>query len=145
MRAAALLAFALTACCAGSPPPDAPPLPGPTSITPPPPITSIAGRWSSPSCGKRGYERLVTFSPTGTFTSEDRVSPCPPNARCIWAGIVFHKGRYTTAGGAITLTLEGPQASQGQPLPAGMTLDPSGAPVETGSDGSACVYVAVKP
>jgi hypothetical protein len=150
--ASVLLAASLTACCAGSPPPDAPgAVNAPAAEEPPAGANTstaaapLVGRWSSPSCGKRTYPRLVAFAPTGTFMAEDRVSPCPPGTVCVWAGIVFHRGRYTTSAGTITLTLEGPQGHQGEPMPASMSLDASGAPVETGTDGQACVYAAVKP
>ncbi|APR76382.1 Hypothetical protein A7982_01729 [Minicystis rosea] len=146
---ACLLAFPLLAACSTGPTPE--------GTTPPSPTTSIAtgqasgpastpaatpaGRWTSASCGARTYERRLTLNPDGSFIAEDRVSPCPPGAVCVWAGIVFRRGKYTIANGAIQLAVEGPTAGPGQPLPSTLTIDPNGAPVEVLDQGTRCTYV----
>jgi hypothetical protein len=150
MRLASLLLALSVAGCITSPPADRPQPDGPppSATTAAPAATtaaSVVGRWSSPSCGKRAYPRLLTFTAAGTFMAEDRVAPCPPGTQCIWAGIVFHKGQYSLSSGAITLTPDGARDTRGEPLPTNMSIDPSGAPVETGSDGKPCIYAAAQP
>jgi hypothetical protein len=100
------------------------------------------GEWRSASCGKRAYERLVRFGADGNFEATERVSPCPPGARCVWSGIVTWGGRYAAAAAGITLEPEGarpPQASA-LVLPTELGWDSAaGAPVET-QQGERCVY-----
>jgi len=97
----------------------------------------LSGTWSSASCGKRSYERVITVTNDGKFVADDRVSPCPPGTQCVWSGIVHRKGSYERV--ALTLALfpdevEGKQA--GEPFPS--TLAPAGAGIE---DDYGCAYV----
>lgn len=99
------------------------------------------GEWTSPSCGKRQYERRLTIAAGHTFRAEDRVSPCPPNVQCIWSGIVVRAGDWTSRG--LTLSLhQGVAMKGGEPLPAELIWEPErAAPVEI-ADGERCLYSA---
>jgi hypothetical protein len=109
----------------------------PTAQLPLTPAVAVTGRWASPSCGARTYERRITLDAAGTFTAEDRISPCPPRTVCVWSGIVTIHGTYTPAGGEIRLT---PDRQPARPLPASLTIDPTGALVEVTPEGERCVY-----
>lgn len=144
--AAALALVALTACSTSPGPQEAAPAPATPPLSAPPDASAagVAGRWSSPSCGERTYERRIVLAEDGSFTAEDRVAPCPPNVRCIWSGIVVRRGRYSVAGGAIQLAAEGTGAGPGQPLPGSLVIDATGVPVEVLADGRRCPYVRVE-
>jgi hypothetical protein len=134
------------ACVTPAPSPNEGPAPGPAPASVGAP--AVAGRWSSPSCGTRTYERRLTLDPGGTFAAEDRVSPCPPGATCVWAGILFTRGAYSVSGdGARTVQLSisagGPP--RGQPFPATLEIDASGALVEVLPEGERCVYTRASP
>ncbi len=153
-------ALALLAGCANNPPPEGAPAPttdaaqaAPAPSAAPPttapatapaaPLPSVAGTWTSPSCGARTYERRLSLDPAGTFTAEDRVSPCPPNVACVWSGIVFTKGTYTLTPREIRLAAESTRAPA-KPLPPTLAIDPAtGAPVEA-EDGQRCVYTRAR-
>lgn len=81
------------------------------------PKAKLEGNWSSRSCGERKYERRITFAADGTFKSDDRVSPCPKGAACVWSGIVTRQGKYKLRGRKVRLTVEGNQDAKGTPLP----------------------------
>jgi hypothetical protein len=92
------------------------------------------GTWTSGSCGSRKYPRVITLAEGGTFTAEDRISPCPKGVQCVWSGIVVWKGTWSPSGDAITLGESGSSAGpKGEPHPT--RLDWKGAPSEGG-----CVY-----
>lgn len=79
----------------------------------------IEGRWLSPSCGERGYARIISLE-GGRFRAEDRVAPCPEGAQCIWSGIVHRVGTYSFDGAGAKLSLavepvEGPRAGASFP------------------------------
>jgi hypothetical protein len=78
----------------------------------------------------------------GSFTAEDRVSPCPPQVRCIWSGIIHRKGTFQRSGDTLSLSVaDASHGPGGQPFPATLTVDPrTGALVETGGDGAPCPY-----
>jgi hypothetical protein len=143
MRRLLILALPLVAACAAGPAPQEGPSPATEMRAPPAPQVGggVTGRWSSPSCGERTYERRIVLGVDGSFSSEDRVAPCPPTARCFWSGIVVRHGKYTIAGGTIELAAEGPSAGPGQPLPSSLVIDATGAPVEVLADGKRCPYV----
>ncbi|AUX41427.1 hypothetical protein SOCE26_028390 [Sorangium cellulosum] len=124
--------------------PTAPTAP-PTSSAPPAQASgdeALLGSWTSAACAPRKYERVLSFGKDGSFTAEDRVSPCPPKVACVWSGIVHHKGTFKRSGGTIALSVA--EASQGrgaQPFPATLAVDPrTGVPAETGEDGKLCPY-----
>jgi hypothetical protein len=54
----------------------------------------ITGAWENSSCGERQYPRKVSFNDKGTFTGLDEVAPCPPNAMCVWSGIISWGGTW---------------------------------------------------
>lgn len=117
---------------------DVPPPPSASSVPVSSQAPDLSGVWSSASCGKRTYERIITVNAEGRFVADDRVSPCPPGTQCIWSGIVHRKGTWKRV--ALTLALfpedaiDGKQA--GEPFPS--TLAPAGAGIE---DDFGCAYV----
>lgn len=124
--------------------PTAGPTATPSTSSSGPSTASVAGDYTSPSCGKRTYARELSLGADGHFTASDLVSPCPPKAVCVWSGIVVRQGTYSTNGASITLVPEGGASGQpGEPLATELALD-HGAPVED-PDHSHCVYaVATK-
>ncbi|WP_437680529.1 hypothetical protein [Sorangium sp. So ce131] len=117
----------------------------PTSSAPPaqaPGDEVLLGSWSSAACAPRKYERVFSFVKDGSFTAEDRVSPCPPKVACVWSGIVHHKGTFKRSGDTIALSVaETSQGRGAQPFPATLAVDPkTGVPAETGEDGKRCPY-----
>jgi hypothetical protein len=87
---------------------------GPTALAIKP--ASLAGTWSSPRCGERGYERRIPFAADGTFRADDRISPCPKGVACVWSGIITRRGTYAVKGAAVKLTFED-EAGKAKPLP----------------------------
>jgi hypothetical protein len=104
-------------------------------------LITLDGTWESASCGDRAYPRRITFAEAANFIAEDLISPCPKGVSCVWSGIINRRGTYKVERDTITLTVSktssGPAKSE---LPPTLTLDGNRAPVETGSDGKACVY-----
>ncbi|WP_437602288.1 hypothetical protein WMF28_11730 [Sorangium sp. So ce590] len=102
----------------------------------------LLGTWRSAVCGPRKYERVLAFAKGGSFTAEDRVSPCPPKVACVWSGIIQRKGAFKRAGDTLSLSVA--EASRGpgaQELPTTLTVDAAtGAPVEAGEGGKPCPY-----
>ncbi len=69
------------------------------------PSPSPVGEWSSPGCGERAYERRVALLEGGTFSGQERISPCPPGASCMWSGVHSFTGQWTLTGQNIALTV----------------------------------------
>lgn len=148
----AVLSLLAVAACGPSPtvtpPADAPseaPLPLPRAESAPPPSPSarpftLEATWASASCGPRAYRRSIRLDGKGRFTALDEISPCPPNAACVWSGIVERVGTYATSGATLTLTVDPtrPGSTAGAPLPATFSLTPG--PTEILADGTRCVY-----
>ncbi|MGK3995311.1 hypothetical protein [Sorangium sp. So ce1024] len=102
---------------------------------------ALLGAWRSAACGSRKYERVLSFAKDGSFTAEDRVSPCPPRVVCVWSGIIHRKGAFKRSGDTVALSVaETPQGPAGQPFPTTLTVDAAGAPAEAGDDGKPCPY-----
>ncbi len=79
----------------------------PKALTTGGPVAQPAGGatiWSSASCGERGYERRITLREDGTYKGVDLVSPCPPNARCVWSGVIHYSGTWVAEGEDAVLT-----------------------------------------
>jgi hypothetical protein len=138
----------LLAACSNGPGPSEPtnptatatPTATPTATATPGKEGSLVGSWVSASCGGRAYPRQITFAEGGSFQGADLVSPCPPNVKCVWSGIINYQGRYTALGSSITLTVQSAGTGPGgRPFPTSLELSASGAPVET-SDGKSCTY-----
>lgn len=151
-----LLAFVALSCAcstATAPPPAEGTAPGATpavsfkGAAPSGAAPGVAGSWSSPSCGPRAYERRLTLDPAGGLVAVDRVSPCPPSVVCVWSGIVARRGGYTVSGAMVRTVLISIDAGPGpgQPLPAELEIDASGALVEVTPEGARCVYARVRP
>ncbi|WP_437940771.1 hypothetical protein [Sorangium sp. So ce341] len=103
---------------------------------------ALLGTWRSAACGSRKYERVLSFAKGGSFTAEDRVSPCPPKAACIWSGIIQRQGAFKRSGDSLSLSVaEASKGPGGQPFPTTFAVDAAtGAPVETGDGGKPCPY-----
>ncbi|WP_437290349.1 hypothetical protein [Sorangium sp. So ce406] len=123
----------------------APTASGPTTpaqaTTPAPGGDALLGTWRSAACAPRNYERVLSFAKDGSFTAEDRVSPCPPRVACIWSGIVHRKGAFKRSGDTVSLSVaEASQGPGGQPFPTTLTVDAAGGLAETGENGKPCPY-----
>ena len=105
-------------------PPSAAPAPSASASAQPSEARStLLGRWVSPSCGERKYERQLSFEAESRFASLELVSPCPPGARCVWSGIVDRAGKIERKETTLFLV---PDASGGKlpgaPFPATVTI-----------------------
>ncbi|MEJ7732238.1 MAG: hypothetical protein WKG00_23905 [Polyangiaceae bacterium] len=79
--------------------------------------------------------RTITLAANGSFTAEDRISPCPKGVACVWSGIVAWKGTWTPSGNGIQLGETGAAAGpKGEPHPTRLDWNGS-APAEGG-----CAY-----
>ena len=131
MTALFLTVLTLTACRGSSPDPaPPPPPPGPpgevlSATTPPPPPPPMPAEvtpgasfitWTSASCGERTYPRNVTLNPDFSYTTEELVSPCPPDAKCVWSGVVNTQGTWKEDADRVRFT-ETQGGSQGMPRP----------------------------
>lgn len=122
-------------------PSSAPSAGGPATETPKQGATAmLEGGWVSTSCGARKYTRNLLFDGKGHFKATDLVSPCPPNAKCIWSGIVERSGTYVAEPTRVTLTVDPSQApaKAGAELPTTLALSPG--PTEQLPDGTSCKY-----
>lgn len=124
-----------TATATVTPSPTATPTGAPTAS---PTHDGVVGTWGSASCGPRTYNRLITFGADGSWSAEDRVSPCPPKAVCVWSGIVMRKGTYKFAGKTVALSGV-TEDKRARSLPPSLTLDDKGSLVES-MDGVTCTY-----
>lgn len=99
----------LTACTRTPEPvaPAAPPADPPDASAAPiaTPAPSPVGGWSSTSCGERSYERRIELREGGGFAGQERISPCPPGAACMWSGIHSFTGKWTLAEQTVTFTV----------------------------------------
>ncbi len=102
------------------------------------------GDWVSTSCGERTYERRISFfgepSDRRTFEGQDRVSPCPEGAQCIWSGIVAFNGRWWSTDTGVGLDeLRSAPPGQGHERPKSLTWQ-DGKLVE----GDDCLYTVAE-
>ncbi len=67
------------------------------------PMIEYPAMYSSKACHARKYRRDIVLSAGGSFSAQDLISPCPPNARCVWSGIVNSKGRWSEDNTSVTL------------------------------------------
>lgn len=89
------------------------------TATPTNDATALVGHWESASCGERTYEREISLAQDGSFTAADLVSPCPPDKKCVWSGIVQRSGKWEMKESTLILTVEkGADGKAGQPFPA---------------------------
>lgn len=140
-----LLAMLIMAChgqppadVQGSPPGE--PSPGTTPHPPPGGVVEGVATWSSAACGDRSYERVITLLPDFTFSAEDRVSPCPEGAQCIWSGVVPWSGTWTPSPeprGVYLNEAEVRDGDKGQPRPKLLVYAADGRLME---DGTGCAY-----
>lgn len=85
-------------------PSEAPPAPGPDRAAAP---LDLAGVWVGPPCGRRNYERILELRDDGRVRLEERISPCPPGAVCVWSGVEVIDGRWRRQDATLILTLDG--------------------------------------
>jgi len=74
----------------------------------------VIGSWENGSCGDREYNRRINFLGSGSFTAIDAVAPCPPNAKCVWSGIIRWNGSWRLEGDVIALEIK---PIEGEKLP----------------------------
>lgn len=67
----------------------------------------VVGTWHTVACGEVEYAQELVISEDGSFTYTDLVSPCPPNARCMWSGVVVRSGTWTAQGPTVSLSADG--------------------------------------
>lgn len=68
---------------------------------------SVVGNWSGKNPDAQ-WEVQFNFSDDGSFSKQDLVAPCPPNAVCVWSGIIFNTGsyKYDSLADQITLSFD---------------------------------------
>lgn len=105
-----MLTFALVLACSKPASPAGGVEPAPPSEAPAKPADAVnwIGTWTSPSCGERTYERRIELTADLRANVEERISPCPEGARCIWSGIVVFEGTYVATGNTVALSLGEP-------------------------------------
>lgn len=150
---ASSLAIVLSACAGPHEPPsrEAPnapadaspsgPVAGTGAARPPTAGSSEVGTWSSTGCGARTYERVITLA-KGSFEAQDRVSPCPPGAACVWSGVVPRAGTYRVEGAKVSLALdEASKQAKGPNVAFPEALEFEGDRlVERAASGERCLY-----
>lgn len=99
------------------------------------PDRSVAGRWTA----KRKWVVELQFDAQGTFEKSDLVSPCPPNARCIWSGVVVNRGTYEVHGADLRLSYKSTDGKMGVTTPRALRIE-RGALVERLPDGTFLKY-----
>lgn len=121
----------------GAAPPAALPAPSTRARTVKDP--SWVGTWTSASCADRTYVRQIVVEAEGTFLARDLVAPCPPGARCIWAGVVERRGAWRATSEGLVLQSD-VSSDKGAPFPSTLAWDEVlRAPVEQ-AQGARCAY-----
>ena len=69
------------------------------------PINAPVGGWSSTGCGERTHERRIELRAEGAFSGQERISPCPPGASCMWSGVHSFTGQWTLTEQTVALTV----------------------------------------
>lgn len=143
--------LALLLACGGKqapveePAPVEAPAPEPAEPPPAPEPTALVGDWVGAPCGAREYERWLTLTDDHTWAAEDRISPCPEGATCVWSGIVRSKGTWAVDGARLSLTETESGGEQGQPRPTSLAPGPT-ADEATGTESDApCPYTRKAP
>jgi len=140
-----MLTWMLAACTKAAPePPAQPPAPPPPEVTvdePPPVDSPVVATWTSEPCGDRAYPRELTFAPDFTYSGRDLVSPCPPEATCIWDGIVEFRGTWSDEGTMVVLVeTEVMDDGKGATRPEHLRRSQSGHLIEAIGEGETCGY-----
>jgi hypothetical protein len=112
-----------------------PPAPAPVQAT------ALQGTWTSPSCGTRPYARVLTFEASGALHGEERISPCPPDVKCMWSGIVRWDGTWKADKDLVALAVTGPLDPRAT-MPPPVTLHWEDDRVVEHAHGETCVYTA---
>ena len=63
---------------------------------------SPVGGWLSEGCGDRTYARYIEIKDGAAFSGEERISPCPEGANCMWSGIHTFTGTWSLAEESLT-------------------------------------------
>ncbi len=74
---------------------------------------------------------------------EERIAPCPPDARCGWAGVVRREATVAQAGTQLTLRSANSVKKEGERPPVALTAAGEGEAlvlVERLPDGTRCSY-----
>ena len=142
----------LLLACSGkaTPETEAPPAPPPPEVVeapetpeaPEPPEEShpVVATWTGEACGDRSYPRELTFTPDFRYQGRDLVSPCPPEATCVWSGVVSFSGTWASDGPFVQLTEETSDGDQGAARPTTLRRAQSGHLTEEQGEGVVCGY-----
>jgi hypothetical protein len=71
-----------------------------------PASVTLEGVWVAPPCGRRNYERRLELVEGGVARLEERISPCPPGASCVWSGVEVVEGSWERQDGEVALRLD---------------------------------------
>jgi hypothetical protein len=108
------------------------------------PPADAARRYVDNGCGARKYPRHIVWpNDNGGITVEERIAPCPPEARCAWAGVVWHEGTVVQTGAQLALSYANNAKAQGEAPPTALTVEGEGDArvlVETLADGTRCAF-----
>ena len=131
-----VVALFMFACVGGGKPPDV--ASGPEATLPEAATVGVAGRYVGEPCGARTYVRNLELRADGTYEIEDRIAPCPPDAVCMWSGIVTFAGTWAETEPGVALTESpGPERPGSQPRASAYTRSAAGL------EGSGCVFSRV--
>lgn len=114
----------------------------------PPPVPAQApdarwvGTWTSPSCADRTYERRFTLLADHVVQGEERISPCPAGATCVWEGISRWTGTWS-ADDSLHFVVGEPPVGRGAASLA-MDFTWTNGPVEARGD-TVCPYTRIQP
>jgi hypothetical protein len=71
--------------------------------------SDLVGAWRSGDGPEGIIDRTYRFEADGSFVIADEIAPCPPDAVCVWSGIIENRGAWRRDdGGAVTLTYREP-------------------------------------
>lgn len=82
-----------------------------------PDSAGLTGTWN----GEADWPIEWSFRPDATFTKRDLIAPCPPDAECIWSGIVTNTGTWDLGAESVGLTYDQTETFEGVTTP--MQLD----------------------
>lgn len=154
----AALALGVGAACAGEAPdrwpevrPDVPspavgdaprvPAPGPGAAASP---ARLEGAWVGAPCGRRNYARRLELAAGGAARMEERISPCPAGARCVWSGVEVVEGRWRRRDDAVLLELDAVTRPMAVDAPSRLTVASTAGEVVLEEEGG-CRYRREEP
>jgi hypothetical protein len=95
----------------------------------------FTGDWTSTGCEGRSYARNLYIASDHSYAGIDLVSPCPPNAKCMWSGLVAYTGIWKQEGNKVLLREIGAPKEAGMAHPTEIQATTKGELIENG-----CTY-----